>query len=142
MSDNYDCLKLENQLCFPLYAAARDITSKYTPYLKPLGLTYTQYVVFLVLFDNEEITVGDLGKKLYLDSGTLTPLLKKMEKEEYIRRNHSKEDERITLISLTNKGKEMKEKLKDIPPKVGCNITLTLEESQILYKLLYKILGE
>jgi DNA-binding MarR family transcriptional regulator len=142
MSDNYDCLKLENQLCFPLYAAARDITSKYTPYLKPLGLTYTQYVVFLVLFENEKITVGDLGKKLYLDSGTLTPLLKKMKKEEYIRRNHSKEDERITLISLTNKGKEMKEKLKNIPPKVGCNITLTLEESQILYKLLYKILGE
>ena len=138
---DYDCLKLENQLCFPLYAAARNITSAYTPYLKPLGLTYTQYVVFLVLFDNPEINVGELGKKLYLDSGTLTPLLKKMESEGYLTRHRSKDDERITIVHITDKGLSMRETLKEVPAKVGCKLKLEPEESKQLYELLYKVLS-
>ncbi|MCR5112319.1 MAG: MarR family transcriptional regulator [Acholeplasmatales bacterium] len=140
-NNEYDCLKLENQLCFPLYAAARNITSAYTPFLKPLGLTYTQYVVFLVLFDHPEINVGELGKTLYLDSGTLTPLLKKMESEGYLTRHRSKEDERITIVNITEKGLEMRETLREVPAKVGCKLKLEPEEAKELYKLLYKVLG-
>ncbi|MBR4795437.1 MAG: MarR family transcriptional regulator, partial [Lachnospiraceae bacterium] len=115
MSQPYEQLKLENQLCFPLYACARKIVNAYTPYLKPLGLTYTQYIVFMVLWEKEEATVGELGKLLSLDAGTLTPLLKKLEKEGYIERKRSKEDERVTLIALTKKGDTLKEDCKDIP---------------------------
>ena len=91
-------LKLENQLCFPLYACAREVVGLYTPYLKPLGLTYTQYLVFLVLWENEKISMSDLCKKLYLDSGTLTPLLKKLETAGYIERIRSQEDERCVWV--------------------------------------------
>ena len=97
-------MKLENQLCFPLYAAARSVTALYTPYLKPLGLTYTQYIVFLVLWEKDGIPVGELGKRLMLDSGTLSPLLKKMRQAGYIEKRQSAEDERSFLITLTDKG--------------------------------------
>ena len=141
MSQPYEQLKLKNQLCFPLYAASRRIVNAYTPLLKPLGLTYTQYIVFMVLWENEEVTVGELGATLSLDAGTLTPLLKKLEKDGYITRSRSKEDERITLIKLTKKGDDLKEDCKDIPTKVSsilCN--LSEEEIKTLYCLLYKII--
>lgn len=141
MSQPYEQLKLKNQLCFPLYAASRRIVNAYTPLLKPLGLTYTQYIVFMVLWENEEVTVGELGATLSLDAGTLTPLLKKLEKDGYITRSRSKEDERITLIKLTKKGDDLKEDCKDIPTKVSsilCN--LSEEEIKTLYGLLYKII--
>jgi DNA-binding MarR family transcriptional regulator len=110
MSDKEE-MKLENQLCFPLYAAARSVTALYTPYLKPLGLTYTQYIVFLVLWEKDGIPVGELGKRLMLDSGTLSPLLKKMRQAGYIEKRQSAEDERSFLITLTDKGIKTAENL-------------------------------
>ncbi|MBR3507546.1 MAG: MarR family transcriptional regulator [Lachnospiraceae bacterium] len=141
MSQEYEQLKLENQLCFPLYACARKIVNAYNPYLKPLGLTYTQYIVFMVLWDKESVNVGQLGEILHLDAGTLTPLLKRLEKEGYVTRKRSEEDERITLISITEKGNELKEKCKDIPNKLSeCRSPLTEQEAKELYRLLYQFL--
>ena len=141
MAQEYEQLLLKNQLCFPLYACGRKIVSAYTPYLKPLGLTYTQYVVFMVLWEKESLNVGQLGSILHLDAGTLTPLLKNLEKEGYITRERSKEDERVTLIKITKKGNDLKKKCKDIPGKVACNCSkLSEKESAQLYILLYKLL--
>ena len=143
MAQEYEQLLLKNQLCFPLYACGRKIVAAYTPYLKPLGLTYTQYVVFMVLWEKESVNVGQLGKQLHLDAGTLTPLLKHLEKEGYITRVRSKEDERVTLISITDKGNALKEKCKDIPLKLASEgSSLTRKEAEELYRLLYKYLGE
>ena len=136
----YEQLKLENQLCFPMYAAARKITSEYTPYLKPLGLTYTQYLVFMVLWENDHLSVGEICEKLYLDSGTLTPLLKKMETRGWIRRKRSSTDERVVRIDLTDEGKKMEDKCRDIPGCVGSCITLSKAEAGNLYNILYKFL--
>ena len=134
-------LKLENQLCFPLYACAREVVGLYTPYLKPLGLTYTQYLVFLVLWENEKISMSDLCKKLYLDSGTLTPLLKKLETAGYIERIRSQEDERCVWVQLTKKGNQLSEKCANIPMQVGECLHLTEKEASVLYKTLYKLLN-
>ena len=99
-----------------MYACGRKIVAAYTPYLKPLGLTYTQYIVFMVLWEKESVTVGQLGSTLHhLDAGTLTPLLKHLEQDGYITRARSKEDERVTIIRITDKGNELKDKCKDIP---------------------------
>ena len=138
MSD--DALKLENQLCFPLYAAARQVVALYTPYLKELGLTYTQYIVFLVLWEKDGIPVGEIGEKLYLDNGTLTPLLKKLEAAGYLTRSRDKADERVVIVSLTDKGRALKEKAKDIPCQIGACINLKESEAQSLYILLYQLL--
>ncbi|MBQ1505517.1 MAG: MarR family transcriptional regulator, partial [Erysipelotrichales bacterium] len=132
----------ENQLCFPLYAAARKVTSAYTPLLKPLGITYTQYIVLMVLWDQKEVTVGKLGERLYLDNGTLTPLLKKLEQEGYVIRTRSKEDERSVIVSLTEKGSALKEKCASIPSSVGSCIPLNTQEAVTLYALLYKVLNK
>ena len=143
MAQEYEQLKLENQLCFPLYACARKIVNAYTPHLKPLGLTYTQYIVFMVLWDKEKVTVGELGKTLSLDAGTLTPLLKKLEKEGYITRERSEEDERVTELVITGKGNDLKEKCKDIPSKVASALSsLKQNEIESLYKILYKIIEQ
>ena len=143
MAQEYEQLLLKNQLCFPMYACGRKIVASYTPYLKPLGLTYTQYIVFMVLWEMENVNVGQLGKLLHLDAGTLTPLLKHLEKDGYITRSRSKEDERVTLISITKKGKELKEKCKDIPLKLASEgSSLTRKEAEELYRLLYKYLDE
>jgi len=137
-----DMLKLDCQLCFPLYACARKIQSKYTPILKPLGITYTQYLVFLVLWEEENITVGELCRRLYLDSGTITPLLKKMEKEGFLIRKRCPEDERCVMVSLTDKGRDMKAKALDVPGQMKQCINLNSEEAQILYKTLYRLLEQ
>ncbi len=143
MSQPYEQLKLENQLCFPLYACARSIVNSYTPYLKPLGLTYTQYIVFMVLWEKESVSVGELGATLHLDAGTLTPLLKNLEKNGYVTRSRSKEDERVTIIKITAKGDKLKEKCKEIPLSLSCkNNPLTEKEAKELYRLAYKLLGE
>lgn len=136
----YEQLRLENQLCFPLYACSRQIVNRYTPYLKPIGITYTQYIVMMVLWEADGITVGELGKRLYLDTGTVTPLLKKLESEGYICRTRSRQDERVVLITLTEKGKELREAVKDIPEKVGGCIRLAPEDAAALYGLLYKLM--
>lgn len=139
--DNYDCLKLENQLCFPLYAASKEVIRKYKPFLDEISLTYTQYITMLVLWNNNNINVKELGEKLFLDSGTLTPLLKNLEQKGYIKRNRSNEDERNLIVSLTNEGIKLKDKAKDIPSKIGKCINLNENEAFELYKILYKILG-
>lgn len=143
MKDNgYEALRLDNQLCFPLYACARQVVNKYTPLLKPLGLTYTQYIAMMVLWEKDGITVGEIGKRLFLDNGTLTPLLKKLETQGYITRERSAEDERVVLVSLTDAGWELREKAKEIPFKVGDCVALEPEEAKTLYGLLYKLLGK
>ena len=143
MAQEYEQLLLKNQVCFPLYACSRKIVNAYTPYLKPLGLTYTQYIVFMVLWEKEEVNVGQLGSILHLDAGTLTPLLKHLEKDGYITRERSKQDERITVIKITDKGNELKEKCKDIPLNLASKSTdLDKEEAKQLYRLLYKYLGK
>ena len=135
-----ESLKLENQLCFPLYAAARKVTAKYTPYLKPLGLTYTQYIAMMVLWDKKEASVGELCEKLYLDNGTLTPLLKKLEAEGYVTRTRSEEDERVVKIRLTEKGAALEEKCAHIPAAVGSCIPLDKEKAYFLYTSLRVLL--
>ena len=142
MSDVYvdEALKLENQLCFPLYAAARQVVSLYTPHLRELGLTYTQYIVFLVLWEGKPVTVGELCRRLYLDNGTLTPLLKKLEASGYIVRARDNTDERVVTISLTQDGEALKERAAQIPFKVGSCIALSSDEASVMYALLYKLL--
>lgn len=135
-----DYLKLENQLCFPLYAVSKEIIKKYKPYLDKLDLTYTQYITMMVLWEEKKLTVKEIGQKLFLDSGTLTPLLKHLEKKGYIERIRSKQDERNLIISITQKGMNLKEKAKYIPGEVSKCLTLNNEESIKLYELLYKIL--
>ena len=141
MAENYDSLKLENQLCFPLYAAAKEVVRVYRPYLDNLNLTYTQYITMMVLWQEKEISVKALGEKLFLDSGTLTPLLKSMEQKGYLRRHRSEKDERVLLVSLTKEGEELKKNAVSVPQNVGSCIKLKPEEAMQLYKLLYKLLG-
>lgn len=143
MAQEYEQLKLENQLCFPLYACARKIVAGYTPYLKPLGLTYTQYIVFMVLWEKESVNVGQLGEILHLDAGTLTPLLKRLEKSGYVTRKRSEEDERITIVSITEKGNKLKEECKDIPLKLAAKGSgLSEKDVKELYRLLYMFLKD
>lgn len=139
-NETYEQLKLENQLCFPLYAAARAVVGKYGPLLKELGLTYTQYIVMMVLWENDGVSVRSLGEKLHLDSGTLTPLLKKLENIGYVTRKRSEEDERVVLVSLTETGLGLKEKAAEVPGEVASCVPLTPEEAAALYGLLYKII--
>ena len=137
MAQEYEQLLLKNQLCFPMYACGRKIVNAYTPYLKPLGLTYTQYIVFMVLWEKESVNVGQLGSILHLDAGTLTPLLKNLEKEGYVTRQRSKEDERVTIVSVTKKGNALKEKCKDIPIELGKKgPSLDKKDAEQLYRLL------
>ncbi|MGI6535769.1 MAG: MarR family winged helix-turn-helix transcriptional regulator [Eggerthellaceae bacterium] len=140
--DSDEALKLENQLCFPLYAASRKIVSAYTPYLKPLGITYTQYITFMVLWEEDGLFVGDICARLHLDNGTLTPLLKKMEKQGFVVRRRDEADERKVRVFLTDEGRAMKDRVRDIPRKVGSCVDLDAEEAQTLYRLLYKLLDE
>lgn len=137
-----ESLKLENQLCFPLYACSKEIIKKYKPILDKLDLTYTQYITMMVLWEYGTINVKKLGDMLFLDSGTLTPLLKKLESKGYITRSRDTNDERNLLITITNKGKNLQERAKIVPIEVGKCVNLTKEEAMLLYKLLYKILGE
>ena len=138
--ENYEALKLSNQLCFPLYAASREVIRKYRPYLDPLGLTYTQYIVMMVLWEEEQISVKELGRRLYLDSGTLTPVLKSLEEKGFVDRARSKEDERVLIARLTKEGLALKERAKDVPAKVGGCVKLAPGEAVQLYSLLYKLL--
>ena len=136
----YPQLQLDSQLCFPLYACARKVIGAYTPLLKPLGLTYTQYIVMLELWEKEKVKVGELGHRLYLDCGTLTPMLKKMEESGWLTRCRCKVDERVVYVALTDKGRALREQVKDIPGQVGSCITLPQEEAFELYRLLHKLL--
>lgn len=138
----YDALKLENQICFPMYACSKEIIKKYKPFLVELDLTYTQYITMMVMWEKKKMNVKSLGESLYLDSGTLTPVLKKLETKGYIKRKRAKEDERNLVISITDKGEVLKEKAISIPEKIGACIHMDYTEAQELYSLLYKILDE
>ena len=138
--DFHEAMKLGNQLCFPLYAASRNVINLYTPYLKPLGLTYTQYITLLALWEKDGVTVGELCGKLMLDNGTLSPLLKKMQQEGLVERKRSESDERVVLITLTEEGRELQEKAKDIPVKVAGCVDLPPEKAMMLYSLLSELL--
>ncbi len=140
MNNKYDALKLENQICFPLYACSKEIVRRYKPYLDEIDLTYTQYITMMVLWDKNEVNVKELGDKLFLDSGTLTPLLKKLEAKGYITRKRSKEDERNLIVGITKKGEALKEKAVEIPSKLGSCIHISEEKAKILYETLYEIL--
>ncbi|WP_312071693.1 MarR family transcriptional regulator [Anaerotignum propionicum] len=141
MNEEYDLLKLENQLCFPLYACSKEIIRRYKPYLDPLDLTYTQYITMMVMWEKSEITIKGLGKILYLDSGTLTPVLKKLETKGYITRERSQEDERNVFVTITEKGQKLKAAAAEIPIKLGACVKLLPEEFQQLQKLLHQVLS-
>ena len=139
-NSNYDTLRLENQLCFPLYAASREIIKKYKPYLDELDLTYTQYITLMLLWEHKTMRVKELGEKLYLDSGTLTPLLKKLEAKGLITRVRSTEDERNLNVTITDEGEALKARAVEIPAKIVACTDLSLDDAKMLYQLLYKIL--
>lgn len=140
--DRYEALKLKNQLCFPLYACSKEVVRLYKPFLDEIDLTYTQYITMMVMWERKEINVKELGESLYLDSGTLTPVLKKLESKGYITRNHSKIDERSVMILLTEDGEVLKDKALTVPERVGKCLKLDKEEIGVLYKLLYKIINQ
>ena len=141
VSDRYDCLKLKSQLCFPLYACSKEIIRRYKPFLDEVDLTYTQYITMMALWENKSMNVRELGLSLFLDSGTLTPVLKKLENKGYIERKRSKEDERNLIVSVTDKGWELREKALSIPQSMSSCVNLEPQEAAELYRLLYKILG-
>ena len=137
----YSSLKLQNYFCFPLYAAAREVVKRYRPYLDKLDLTYTQYITMMVMWEKKEITVKELGEALFLDSGTMTPVLKSLEAKGYVKRQRSAADERSVTVILTDAGEQIKEKAVEIPSKVAGCVGLNSEEALQLYGLLYKVLG-
>ena len=137
-----DILLLENQLCFPLYAAAKETVRYYRAYLDPLGLTYTQYIAMMALWQHKKMTISDLGKMLYLDSGTLTPMLKKMEGAGLIVRRRSAVDERNVEVTLTEQGEDLRESALSIPSELAKHVLLNTSEILQLYRLLYKLLGK
>ncbi len=140
--EEFDSLKLENQLCFPLYAASREVIKRYYPYLEAIDLTYTQYIAMMVFWEVKEITVKELGQKLFLDSGTLTPLLKCLESKGLITRSRSSEDERVVIARITEEGEKLKERASAIPEQISGCIKLKPQEAMVLYQLLYKILKQ
>jgi len=140
MGNKYDSLKLDNQLCFPLYAVSKEIVRMYKPFLDELNMTYTQYITMMVMWEHKELSVKELGKYLYLDSGTLTPLLKTIEKKGWVERNRSREDERVLNVTITPLGEELKEKAISVPEKISKCVHLEPEEAMVLYKTLHKIL--
>ena len=140
VKNEFDNLKLENQICFPLYAASNKVIRQYKPFLEKLNLTYTQYITMMCLWENNQINVKELGNKLFLDSGTLTPLLKKLEQKGYIKRNRDDGDQRNLIVTITKQGMDLRNQAKDVPTCVAKCVNLSEEEAINLYKILYKIL--
>lgn len=137
---DYEMLKLDNQLCFALYTCSRKVTKAYQPFLEKLGLTYTQYITMLALWEAGEISVKELGNRLMLDSGTLTPLLKKLESVGLVKRERAEGDERSVVVSLTPKGAELKEAAIEIPRDLACSMDISMEEAIKLRDELKKIM--
>lgn len=140
-NSKYDCIRLENQLCFPIYAASREIVKRYRPFLDEVDLTYTQYIAMMVFWEEKKINVKHLGEKLFLDSGTLTPVLKSLEAKGFVSRYRSKKDERILTVEITPEGEALKEKAVEIPQKMAGCVNLNAEEATQLHTLMHKILG-
>lgn len=140
-SDKYDALKLNNQVCFPLYACSKELVSRYGPYLKKLGLTYTQYIVMMVMWEKETVSSRELAESIHLDYGTLTPVLKRLESSGYLNRNRDPRDERLLLLTITEEGKALKDEAVKIPPCIAACMGLEAEEFKQLYTLTYKALA-
>ena len=140
MSDKYDAIKIDHQLCFPLYACAKEIVRRYKPFLDEIDLTYTQYIAMMVLWEEKEINVKALGKRLYLDSGTLTPVLKRLEQKNLISRQRDSKDERNLIVSLTAEGEQLKEKAVEIPQKMAGCVRLDEKDAAVLYRILHEML--
>lgn len=138
--DKYEVLKLENQICFPLYVCSKEIVKRYTPLLDEIDLTYTQYITMMVLWEHREMNVKELGRYLYLDSGTLTPVLKKLEHKGYVTRKRDTRDERVLNVAVTEAGMVLREKAIEVPAKIGGCVNLELEDAVQLQKILQKIL--
>lgn len=140
MGKNYDALKLDNQLCFPLYAVSKEIVRRYKPFLDEIDLTYTQYITMMVLWENKQMSVKELGEKLYLDSGTLTPLLKRLEQKGLLTRQRDSRDERILMVNITKTGEKLKEQAVEVPQKMmGC-ASLEAEDAKNLYRILHQMM--
>ena len=137
----YEALKLENQLCFPLYACAREVVKKYKPFLDDIGLTYTQYVTMLVLWEKPEITSKEIGERLHLDSGTLTPVIKKLADKGLVTRRRAPEDERNLVVALTDAGLALRDRAASIPDQMAGCVRLDPEDARTLYRILYQLLG-
>ena len=142
MEEKYECLKLSKQLCFPLYACSREMIKLYKPFLDELGLTYTQYITLMVLWEHKAMTVKALGQELYLDSGTLTPLLKKLEEKGLVTRRRSDQDERNLIVTITEAGEAMKDQALHIPGEMTKCINLPKEEIRELYRMLHQLLED
>ena len=138
--DKYDSLKLSNQLCFPLYACAKEVVRMYKPFLDEIDLTYTQYITMMVMWEKKQVSVKQLGEILFLDSGTLTPVLKKLEQKGYVSRARSKEDERVLDVTLTEEGEALRDKALDVPRQMSACVRLEPEEAITLQKILNKLL--
>lgn len=137
----YDCLKLENQLCFPLYACSKAVTRHYKPLLDEFDLTYTQYITMMAMWERKSASVKDIGECLYLDSGTLTPVINKLESKGYIEKHRSNDDARGVVVTVTDAGMKLRDKMVKVPTSMGGCVDLSEKEAQELYRLLYKILG-
>ena len=142
MADRYDALKLKNQLCFPLYACSKEIVKAYKPYLDELNLTYTQYITMMVMWEHKELKVKEVGEYLFLDSSTLTPLLKRLEEKGYVTRRRSSEDERDLIVTITDSGEALKEKAASVPEQLGACIDLDPQKARTLYAVLYEVIGK
>lgn len=140
--EKYEVLKLKNQICFPLYAVSNMIVRRYKPLLDELNLTYTQYITMMVLWEYKEVNEKKLGECLYLNSGTLAPLLKKLETKGYITRTRDKNDERNLIISITKDGEKLKERAVNVPVEIAKELELEPSEAEYLYKILYKLLDQ
>ena len=140
MEEKYECLKLSKQLCFPLYACSREMIKLYKPFLDELGLTYTQYITLMVLWEHKAMTVKALGQELYLDSGTLTPLLKKLEEKGLVTRRRSDLDERNLIVTITELGESMRDQALHIPEEITKCINLPREDIRDLYRMLHQLL--
>ena len=141
MADKYDALKLENQLCFPLYACSKEVVKAYKPYLDELDLTYTQYITMMVMWEHKELRIKEVGTYLYLDSATLTPVMKKLEQKGYVERRRSTKDERDLIVTITESGEALKEKAAAVPAQLAACIEMEPEKAKALYDLLYELIG-
>ena len=142
LESKYDALKIENQICFPLYACSREIIKSYKPFLDEIDLTYTQYIAMMVLWEKKTMNVKAMGEILYLDSGTLTPVLKKLENKGLVTRQRSAKDERNLIVTITESGEALKDKAIAVPAAMAQCSNLEPEEAAILYRILYKMLGK
>ena len=142
MKDRYAALRLENQLCFPLYACAKEIVKAYKPFLDELGLTYTQYITMMVLWEHRELRIKEVGQRLFLDSSTLTPLLKRLEEKGYVTRRRSRQDGRDVFVAITPEGEALQERALAVPGRLAACVQLEPERAAGLYKTLYEIIGK